>query len=205
MTNELKPWNELPVAVRRSKRRLYEYIRTGGESEETPSDSEEDADPVNIAVTVTDGTDPVAQVAVAIGEITGTTGNAGGCTLSNVPVGSATVTATKEGYYDYSASITVAADTETLEIELEARPVYTFTSYADSELQEELATGTASPTGVSEDGYIEIEVLTNSVEGFAGNKYFVAEDATADGTTAYQLYTDAGTTGTGMYVTISTE
>ena len=55
---DLLPWWELPVVVRRSKRHLYEYIRTGelpvmdgGESvtpEPTPEpepDSEPDVDP----------------------------------------------------------------------------------------------------------------------------------------------------------------
>ena len=73
---------------------------------------------VDIAVTVTDGTDPVGQVEVAIGEITGTTGNQGGCTLRNVPVGSATVTATKTGYEVYTQNITVTNETETLNITL---------------------------------------------------------------------------------------
>ena len=67
---------------------------------------------------MTDGTDPVSGVSVATGEITGTTGNAGGCTLQNVPLGTATVTATKEGYDSYSESVTVTSSTTSLEITL---------------------------------------------------------------------------------------
>ncbi len=73
---------------------------------------------VDISVHVTDGTDPVGQVEVAIGEITGTTGNQGGCTLRNVPVGEVTVTATKTGFEDYSQSVTITSETETLNITL---------------------------------------------------------------------------------------
>ena len=74
---------------------------------------------VDVGVHVTDGTDPVGQVEVAIGEITSTTGNQGGCTLRNVPIGSATITATKTGYVNYSQEVTITSETETLEITLE--------------------------------------------------------------------------------------
>ena len=55
---------------------------------------------------------------MAIGEITGTTGSAGGCTLSNVPYGNVTVTAVKEGYESYSQSLTVDDSTTSLQITL---------------------------------------------------------------------------------------
>ena len=42
---------------------------------------------------------------VAIGDITGTTGPAGGCTLKGVADGEHTITATKEGYTEYSDTI----------------------------------------------------------------------------------------------------
>ncbi|WP_407420675.1 PEGA domain-containing protein [Methanobrevibacter sp.] len=73
----------------------------------------------DLAISVTDGTNPVSQVEVAIGEITGTTGSQGGCTLHNVPVGTVTVTATKTGYVNYSQEVTITSSTETLEIILE--------------------------------------------------------------------------------------
>ena len=119
MTDELLPWNELPVRVRRSRRLLYEYQRTGEIPGPTPEPTPDpEPETVDIAVTVTSGSDPVSGVAVAIGEITGTTGGQGGCTLSNVPVGNATVTANKEGYAEYSQPVTITDATETLEIEL---------------------------------------------------------------------------------------
>ncbi len=60
----------------------------------------------NLSITVNDGENAIEGASVAIGDITGTTGNAGGCTLSNVLDGEHTITATKEGYENYSASIT---------------------------------------------------------------------------------------------------
>ncbi len=82
---------------------------------------------MNIAVSVTDGTDAIGGVSVQIEDttdstkkFTGTTGNAGGCTLSNVPLGSYTVSATKEGYNNYSDSLTVTDETTSLSIEMTA-------------------------------------------------------------------------------------
>ena len=60
----------------------------------------------NLSISVNDGENAIEGASVAIGDITGTTGNAGGCTLSNVLDGEHTITATKEGYENYSASIT---------------------------------------------------------------------------------------------------
>ena len=60
----------------------------------------------NLSISVTDGENAIEGASVAIGDITGTTGNAGGCTLSNVLDGEHTITATKEGYENYSATIT---------------------------------------------------------------------------------------------------
>lgn len=73
----------------------------------------------DLAISVTDGTSPIGGVEVTIGESTGTTGSAGGCTLHNILVGNVTVTATKEGYVGYSEEVTITSETETLEITLE--------------------------------------------------------------------------------------
>ena len=77
------------------------------------------AETVNIQVHVTDGENPVSQVEVAIDDIASTTGNAGGCTLRNVPVGTVTITATKEGYEIYNQEVNITSETEILEIILE--------------------------------------------------------------------------------------
>lgn len=73
----------------------------------------------DLAISVTDGTNPVSGVEVSIGTITGTTGSQGGCTLHDVPVGTVTVTATKTGYVNYSQEVTITSSSETLEIILE--------------------------------------------------------------------------------------
>lgn len=77
---------------------------------------------VNISVTVTDGQDPIESVSVNLTDTndnivkTGTTGSAGGCTLSNVPLGSYTVTASKTGYTEYTDTLTITKETTTLAI-----------------------------------------------------------------------------------------
>ena len=79
---------------------------------------------------------------------------------------------------------------------------YSFTSYADKDGNTTWGTGTAKTTGVTKGNYTQIEVVTNSVEGFAGNKYFIISSAKANGTSIYKLYTDAGNTGADIWVSI---
>lgn len=64
----------------------------------------------NLSVTVTDGENPLGNVDVSIGEISGKTGNQGGCTLSQVPIGEHIITAKLTGYVDYSEEINVVED-----------------------------------------------------------------------------------------------
>lgn len=81
---------------------------------------------------------------------------------------------------------------------------YYFASYDDDQGTTLWGKGTVQKTGVTENGYIEVEVLTNNTEqSFVGQKFFIVDTATADGTTFYQLFTDAGTTSAGIYVKIS--
>ena len=84
---------------------------------------------MNISVTVTDGTDPIQGASVVLTDttdssitFTGTSGSAGGCTLSNVTLGTYAVTATCTGYTDYEGSedLTVTEETDSLEIEMTA-------------------------------------------------------------------------------------
>ena len=83
---------------------------------------------------------------------------------------------------------------------------YSFTSYADQEGETEWATGTVQTTGVTSNGYTEVEVKTNSpYEEFIGQKFYIISTAEADNTTLYELYTDAGTTSAGIYVKISNQ
>lgn len=81
---------------------------------------------------------------------------------------------------------------------------YYFISYSDNTGATEWGRGTVKTTGVTRNGYTQVKVLTNSTEqSFVGSKYFVVDSAEPDGETLYQLYSDAGTGATGMYVKIS--
>ena len=64
---------------------------------------------VTVAVSVTDGTDPIQNVDVVLEDsenhqYTGKTGSAGGCNITEVPVGTYSVSATATGYTDYASS-----------------------------------------------------------------------------------------------------
>lgn len=112
----LPDWNDLTVRERRSPRLRYERIKAeiNGEPEvEEPSTRD-------ISITVNDGTDPVKSASVAIGQITGTTGNAGGCTLQGVADGEQTITVTADGFEEYSNTITVGSDSTSFTISLTA-------------------------------------------------------------------------------------
>ena len=83
---------------------------------------------VDIAVSVTDktSTEAIGSVAVTLTDstdstktYTGTTGGAGGCNITSVPLGNYDVTAEKEGYTTYESTLEVTADTSSLEIEME--------------------------------------------------------------------------------------
>ena len=77
----------------------------------------------DIAVTVTDGTDPVSNVDVILEDAeeqqyTGKTGDQGGCNIKNVPLGTYSVVASATGYQDYEGTLIVAEDTTSLSITL---------------------------------------------------------------------------------------
>lgn len=81
---------------------------------------------------------------------------------------------------------------------------YYFVSYGESACTTELGRGRVQTTGVTTSSYIQVKVLDNSTDqDFVGSKYYVVDTAEPDATTAYQLYTGAGTGATGMYVKIS--
>ena len=90
--------------------------------------------------------------------------------------------------------------------ENEPEPIkkYYFISYADSQGETEWGRGTVKTTGVTNNGYSQVKVTSNSSDqSFVNQKFYVSSSAEADGTTLNQLYSDAGTTGTGIYVKIS--
>lgn len=138
------------------------------------------------------------------------TGSAGGSSIKDVPYGIYTVNVTvPEGYtalatYD---DLTVNSTATTLNVTVNKNPTpetYAFTSYADAQGETEWGSGTVETTGVTSGNYTQVEVLTNEPdESFVGQKFYVTSDAEADGTTIYELFTDAGTTSAGIYVSIT--
>lgn len=52
-------------------------------------------------------------------------------------------------------------------------------------------------------GFSEVNVVENSVEGFANNKYYIISTASIDTPERYPLYTDAGKTEAGIYVSLT--
>lgn len=196
---DLPAWSELSPFERRNPKKLYNKIKIVAEE---GSSSQTVTETRNISFTINDGTNAIGGATVTIGETSKTTGSAGGCSFNSIPDGETTVEVEKYGYGTYNGKITVGADSTSFTISLE-QIIYDFTSYDSATKDNEYATGTAACTGTVTDGYAEIEVLTNSVEGFEGNKYYIQQDAEVDGETPYQLFSDAGTTGTGLYVTIS--
>ena len=176
------------------EKRITALEEDAGEDEETGSQ--------DISFTINDGTSPVGGASVIIGSTTKTTGSAGGCTFSGVSEGSVSVTVSATGYNTKTESISVDSTHTSFTISL-TPIIYSFTSYDSATKDTEYGTGTAQATGVTSGDYAQIKVLTNSVDGFEGNTYYILADAETDGTTAYQLFEDAGTTGTGIYVTIS--
>lgn len=90
--------------------------------------------------------------------------------------------------------------------EEEFTPVtYKFTSYADAQGETEWGTGTVATTGTVKGHYTEVEVKTNSSDqSYVGKKFFIRSSAKTDGT-IYKLYTDAGKTSAGLYVSIETD
>ena len=74
----------------------------------------------NINFLINDGTDAIQGAVVTIGNITGTTGSAGGCTLQNVSDGEHSVTVTAEGYTSKTETITVSESDTTFTISLES-------------------------------------------------------------------------------------
>lgn len=109
-----------------------------------------------------------------------------------------------------SASITYCVETTTMQTQTESTtttestPIYSFTLYNDNQGSNTLGTGTMKPTGVTAEGYIQMEILTNSAnEPSAEQQFYITDAATPDNTTLYLLYTDAGTTSAGKYVKLT--
>lgn len=82
--------------------------------------------------------------------------------------------------------------------------LYYFVSYADAEGETYWGNGTVETTGVTEDGYTQVEIKTNDPDqSFVGQKVFLVSDANANGQTVYPVYSDAGKTSMNLYVKVS--
>jgi hypothetical protein len=77
-------------------------LEEGNSSEPSPEPTLRD-----LSFTINDGTDPIKGATVAIGAKTGTTGDAGGCTIKDVAEGSVSVEVSAEGYTTKTETITV--------------------------------------------------------------------------------------------------
>lgn len=74
----------------------------------------------SISFTINDGTDPINGASVVIGEVTKTTGSAGGCTFDNIKEGTVSVQVSKEGFTTKTEEITVDSTHTSFTISLEA-------------------------------------------------------------------------------------
>ena len=80
---------------------------------------EENPETENISITVQDSEEqPISGATVSIGQISSNTGVAGGCTLQNVPVGTQTIIVTKEGYQEYTDTISISSNDNSFTINL---------------------------------------------------------------------------------------
>ena len=74
----------------------------------------------NLSFTVNDGESAISGAKVKLGRKTGTTGNAGGCTINSIGDGDHIVKVTAEGYEDYQDTITVDSSHTSFTISLTA-------------------------------------------------------------------------------------
>ena len=82
-------------------------------------DNQENPETRNLNFVINDGTDAIQGATVTIGEISGTTGSQGGCTLHNVTDGEHSVTIVKEGYTTKTETITVSESNTSFTFSLE--------------------------------------------------------------------------------------
>jgi hypothetical protein len=102
---------------------------TSGDSGNTGSSSQQEQTPTTrtLSFTINDGTDAIEGATVTIGAKTGTTGSAGGCTISDVEDGSQTVEVSATGYTTKTETISVDETHTSFTISLTVIPVYDVT------------------------------------------------------------------------------
>lgn len=129
----------------------------------------------------------------------------------NLSIGTAMIIDTAgivDEYYRYPLKeLTIDSDNNSMALKYYAdvtqyrtviNKTFSFTSYSSADATESLGTGTVKVTDIDFDkAQATVTVLTNSVDGFAGNSYMVKiTDYTSD---RIELFTTDGTS-TGMYV-----
>lgn len=114
---ELKPFATAKVLQEHEDR-----IAALEKGDDPSPDPQPDPEPVtrDLSFTINDGTDPIKGATVTIGAKTGTTGDAGGCTIKDVEEGSVSVEVAKEGYTTKTETITVDSTHTSFTISLTA-------------------------------------------------------------------------------------
>ncbi len=115
----LLKWNELPVSVRRSRKRLYNYIKSeieGDTAEETEDIVLRD---LSFTIETGDPSEPVEGAVVSVAEKTATTDNSGVATITDVLDDTYEVVVECEGYETSTSSITVDETHTSFTISLE--------------------------------------------------------------------------------------
>ncbi len=74
----------------------------------------------DLSFIIDDGTDAVEGATVTIGDVSGVTGSAGGCTLKDIEAGSQTVTVEADGFITKTETVTVDEDNTGFTISLTA-------------------------------------------------------------------------------------
>lgn len=74
----------------------------------------------SISFIINDGKDPINGASVVIGEVSKTTGSAGGCTFDNIEEGTVSVEVSKDGFTTKTEEITVDSEHTSFTISLEA-------------------------------------------------------------------------------------
>ena len=94
----------------------------GNDNQEEQQQEEQQQTPTtrDLSFTINDGTDPIEGATVSIGAKTGTTGSAGGCTLTGVEEGTQSVEVSATGYTTKTESISVDETHTSFTISLEA-------------------------------------------------------------------------------------
>lgn len=112
----LPEWKDLSPLIRRNPRAMYELLRSEINSESKPKEKLL----FSVKPTVTDGSNPIEKVTVTLTNsdesYSGTTGKAGGCTISNVPQGEYSLKATKNGLDDYTSTVSIDKNNQSLNV-----------------------------------------------------------------------------------------